>query len=98
MSSPPPPLTPPATSASASKPVSSTGPRYSGRGGAGNYDGGESEATQHAKEEQEARRKEALDAGLAQEIRASLPQQPKRTYHLHEPGRGRRPEDDLTDA
>ncbi|KAI1369207.1 hypothetical protein F5Y08DRAFT_185061 [Xylaria arbuscula] len=89
------------SSPSSSSPSYTGGPRYSGRGGAGNYyDSGleSSEAAQRAKEEQEARRKEALDAGLAQEIRASLPQQPKRTYHLHEPGRGRRFEDDSADV
>ncbi|KAI0191503.1 hypothetical protein EV127DRAFT_67072 [Xylaria flabelliformis] len=68
--------------------------KYSGRGGAGNWTAtaAESEGAKRAKEEQEQRRKEALDAGLAQEIRASLPQQPARTYHLHAPGRGRKPE------
>ncbi|KAI0528072.1 hypothetical protein F5B22DRAFT_583480 [Xylaria bambusicola] len=83
-------------SSSAPKPASSA-PRYSGRGGAGNYDSGESEAARRAKEEQEVRRKEALDAGIAQEIRASLAA-PPRTYHLHQPGRGRKPEDDVADA
>ncbi|KAI0429701.1 hypothetical protein F5Y09DRAFT_254722 [Xylaria sp. FL1042] len=75
-------------------------PRYSGRGGAGNWgdnSNSESEGARQAKDEQEQRRKEALDAGIAREIRASLPQ-PPRTYHLHEPGRGRRPEDDVVDV
>ncbi|KAI1427027.1 hypothetical protein F5Y12DRAFT_712640 [Xylaria sp. FL1777] len=90
---------PPPSKSAQSPPGPSTGSsRYSGRGGAGNWAGpesGESEGTQRAKEEQERRRKEALlDAGIAREIRASLPQQPPRTYHLHEPGRGRRPEVD----
>ncbi|KAI1170738.1 hypothetical protein F4777DRAFT_101839 [Nemania sp. FL0916] len=69
--------------------------KYSGRGGAGNWAGEESEGTRRAKEEQERRRREALDAGIAREIQASMPQQPARTYHLHQPGRGRRPEDDV---
>ncbi|KAI3336699.1 hypothetical protein HD806DRAFT_474507 [Xylariaceae sp. AK1471] len=70
---------------------------YSGRGGAGNWASEEGEETKRAKEEQERRRKEALDAGIAQEIRASLPQ-PPRTYHLHGPGRGRKPEADLANS
>ncbi|KAI1437701.1 hypothetical protein GGR50DRAFT_21109 [Xylaria sp. CBS 124048] len=69
-----------------------TEPKHMGRGGAGNWI--DAETTRRATEEQEQRRKEALDAGFAQEIRASLPQQPPRTYHLHAPGRGRRPEKD----
>ncbi|KAI0876083.1 hypothetical protein GGS24DRAFT_514607 [Hypoxylon argillaceum] len=74
----------------ASSSSSATGTKYSGRGGAGNW-GDSSEGAQRARAEQDQRRKEALDAGIAREIRASLPQ-PPRTYHLHEPGRGRRPE------
>ncbi|RWA12409.1 hypothetical protein EKO27_g2707 [Xylaria grammica] len=86
----------PYTSASSAQPLGSS--KYSGRGGAGNWTDGESEGAKRAKDEQDRRRKEALDAGIAQEIRASIPQ-PPRTYHLHEPGRGRRPEDDdLVDA
>ncbi|KAI0542263.1 hypothetical protein GGR58DRAFT_453299 [Xylaria digitata] len=89
------------TSPSAPKSASSAQPsgssKYSGRGGAGNWADGESEGARRAKDEQDRRRKEALDAGIAQEIRASLAQ-PPRTYHLHEPGRGRRPEDDLVDV
>ncbi|KAI0439604.1 hypothetical protein F4803DRAFT_32618 [Xylaria telfairii] len=79
---------PSSTGAPRSPPGAST---YSGRGGAGNW-AAESEGATRAKEEQDRRRKEALDAGIAQEIRASLPRQPRRTYHLHAPGRGRRPE------
>ncbi|TRX94511.1 hypothetical protein FHL15_004666 [Xylaria flabelliformis] len=89
------------TTSSSSFPPTSTGhpksptsaSKYSGRGGAGNWtSAAESDGAKRAKEEQEQRRKEALDAGFAQEIRASLPQQPARTYHLHAPGRGRKPE------
>ncbi|KAI0391503.1 hypothetical protein F5Y17DRAFT_440277 [Xylariaceae sp. FL0594] len=68
--------------------------KSSGRGGAGNFvmtnTNTMSEEARKAAEEQDARRKEALDAGLAREIRESLPQMPARTYHLHGPGRGRR--------
>ncbi|KAI1822323.1 hypothetical protein F4861DRAFT_397380 [Xylaria intraflava] len=71
--------------------------KYSGRGGAGNWADDESAETKRAKLEQDKRRKEALDAGIAQEIRASLPQ-PPRTYHLHAPGRGRRPDNDVVDS
>ncbi|KAI0118783.1 hypothetical protein GGR51DRAFT_132359 [Nemania sp. FL0031] len=70
--------------------------KYSGRGGAGNWSD-ESEGARRAKVEQERRRQDALDAGIAREIRASLAQ-PPRTYHLHQPGRGRRPEDDVVDV
>jgi hypothetical protein len=59
--------------------------------------GAESDETRRAKEEQERRRQQALDAGIAREIRASLPL-PPRTYHLHGPGRGRRPDEDLVDS
>ncbi|KAI0969212.1 hypothetical protein F4678DRAFT_167953 [Xylaria arbuscula] len=76
----------------------SSSAKHSGRGGAGNWaDDGESEEARLAKAEQEQRRKEALDAGIVQEIRDSLPL-PRRTYHLHEPGRGRRSDDDVVDA
>ncbi|KAI1742213.1 hypothetical protein F4680DRAFT_446280 [Xylaria scruposa] len=81
---------PPASTGTPKSPSSAS--KYSGRGGAGNWSAAESEGAKRAKEEQEQRRKEALDAGIAQEIRASLPQQPARTYHLHAPGRGRKPE------
>ncbi|KAH8166175.1 hypothetical protein CIB48_g2077 [Xylaria polymorpha] len=74
-------------SATPSSTLPSSASTYSGRGGAGNW-AAESEGATRAKEEQDRRRKEALDAGIAQEIRASLPRQPRRTYHLH----GRRPE------
>ncbi|KAI0907961.1 hypothetical protein F4823DRAFT_564292 [Ustulina deusta] len=93
-----PPSSPP-PSKSAQPPPGPSSSRYSGRGGAGNWAAadGESEGARRAKDDQDQRRKAALDAGIVQEIRASLPQ-PPRTYHLHEPGRGRRPEDDLVDA
>ncbi|KAI1167531.1 hypothetical protein F5B18DRAFT_443347 [Nemania serpens] len=83
------------TTAVASVPSS----KHTGRGGAGNWaeGDGESEGARHAKAEQDRRRKEALDAGIAREIRASLPP-PPRTYHLHQPGRGRRPEADGDDV
>ncbi|KAI0552956.1 hypothetical protein F4679DRAFT_533074 [Xylaria curta] len=81
---------PPTSTGTPKSPISAS--KYSGRGGAGNWAAAESEGAKRAKEEQEQRRKEALDAGIAQEIRASLPQQPPRTYHLHAPGRGRKPE------
>ncbi|KAI1282420.1 hypothetical protein F5Y07DRAFT_238969 [Xylaria sp. FL0933] len=98
--SPPPPSSSPPAAQQSSVPSSAGVSRYSGRGGAGNWghSNSESEGARRAKDEQEQRRKEALDAGLAREIRASLPQQPRRTYHLHEPGRGRRPEDDVVDS
>ncbi|KAI1116005.1 hypothetical protein F5Y14DRAFT_98012 [Nemania sp. NC0429] len=93
----------PSTSASASLPddaaaaatttVAPTmpGSKHTGRGGAGNWAEGESEGARTAKAEQDRRRREALDAGIAREIRASLPP-PPRTYHLHQPGRGRKAE------
>ncbi|TGJ87719.1 hypothetical protein E0Z10_g1035 [Xylaria hypoxylon] len=95
----PPPSSSPYTSTptSTSNGQSSGASKYAGRGGAGNWGDGESEGVKLAKDEQDRRRKEALDAGIAQEIRANLPH-PPRTYHLHEPGRGRRPEDDLVDT
>ncbi|KAI0816787.1 hypothetical protein GGR55DRAFT_253758 [Xylaria sp. FL0064] len=101
--SPPPPSSSPPAVQQSSVPSSGGISRYSGRGGAGNWgdsniNSSESEGARRAKDEQEQRRKEALDAGIAREIRASLPQQPQRTYHLHEPGRGRRPEDDVVDS
>ncbi|KAI8634736.1 hypothetical protein F5Y19DRAFT_122934 [Xylariaceae sp. FL1651] len=88
----------PSTTATSSEPAPR--PKYSGRGGAGNWAAdstGESAEVMKAKAEQEQRRKEALDAGIAQEIRANLPQ-PPRIYHLHGPGRGRRPEENLADS
>ncbi|KAI1126675.1 hypothetical protein F5Y10DRAFT_206928 [Nemania abortiva] len=85
-------------SSTSTHPAAAPSSKYSGRGGAGNFGGGgESDGARRAKAEQDQRRKEALDAGIAREIRASLAQ-PPRTYHLHQPGRGRRPEDDVVDV
>ncbi|KAI0143538.1 hypothetical protein GGR57DRAFT_348757 [Xylariaceae sp. FL1272] len=86
------PTTSPATS-SALKAAPAARPTHTGRGGAGNWASGESEEVQRAKAEQEAKRKAALDAGIVQEIRDSLPP-PPRIHHLHAPGRGRRPDED----
>ncbi|GAP87744.2 hypothetical protein SAMD00023353_2800820 [Rosellinia necatrix] len=82
---------------SGSAPPAAPRPQHVGRGGAGNWaaaaDGaaaaatGEGEGARRARDEQDRRRREALDAGIAREIRASIPQ-PPRTYQLH----GRRPE------
>lgn len=73
-----------ATSASSS---SSAGPapRYSGRGGAGNYSHFDANAPRVVDEEQERKRKEALDSGILKDIQESLPK-PSKAYYLHEGG------------
>ncbi|KAI0408768.1 hypothetical protein F4802DRAFT_366374 [Xylaria palmicola] len=94
-----PPTTTTSAPPSAPPPSGTPRPKYSGRGGAGNWagaDGDLSDGARRAGDDQDRRRKEALDAGIAEEIRAALPL-PRRTYHLHEPGRGRRPEGDAAD-
>ncbi|KAI1267422.1 hypothetical protein F5Y18DRAFT_337501 [Xylariaceae sp. FL1019] len=87
------PTSSPATSSPAPQAAPAARPAHTGRGGAGNWASGESEGVQRAKAEQEAKRKAALDAGIVQEIRDSLPP-PPRIHHLHAPGRGRRPGED----
>ncbi|KAI1659556.1 hypothetical protein F4813DRAFT_336747 [Daldinia decipiens] len=66
------------------------GGALSGRGGAGNWtsEHGESEPYD---QEQERKRREALDAHILQDIRDSLPQPPK-IHYMHGPGRGRKPD------
>jgi hypothetical protein len=41
--------------------------------------------------EQERKRAAALEAGMLEEVRASLPQQPPRVFHMHGPGKRRTP-------
>ncbi|KAK6953028.1 hypothetical protein Daesc_005326 [Daldinia eschscholtzii] len=68
------------------------GGALSGRGGAGNWtaqsEHGEPEPYD---QEQERKRREALDAHILQDIRDSLPQPPK-IHYMHGPGRGRKPD------
>ncbi|KAI1469364.1 uncharacterized protein F4812DRAFT_422826 [Daldinia caldariorum] len=65
-------------------------PRHSGRGGAGNWTS-EHAGAEPYDQEQERKRREALDAHILQDIRDSLPQPPK-IHYMHGPGRGRKPD------
>ncbi|KAI1074343.1 hypothetical protein F5B20DRAFT_441084 [Whalleya microplaca] len=68
--------------------TTTTTPRaaMSGRGGSGNWATGD---TQVYDAEQERKRREALDAGILRDIRASLPRPPPKIHYMHGPGRGR---------
>ncbi|KAI1144461.1 hypothetical protein F5Y05DRAFT_28051 [Hypoxylon sp. FL0543] len=70
-----------------------TAPRsgLSGRGGAGNWEESKGEGEAFYDPAQEHKRREALDAGILQDIRESLPP-PPRIHYMHGPGRGRKPE------
>ncbi|KAI2783015.1 hypothetical protein F4815DRAFT_413677 [Daldinia loculata] len=66
------------------------GGALSGRGGAGNWTSEHGEFEPYD-QEQERKRREALDAHILQDIRDSLPQPPK-IHYMHGPGRGRKPD------
>ncbi|OTB17874.1 hypothetical protein K445DRAFT_315612 [Daldinia sp. EC12] len=89
----PPPSSPKSQDQSHPQPQSPRrGGALSGRGGAGNWttqsEHGESEPYD---QEQERKRREALDAHILRDIRDSLPQPPK-IHYMHGPGRGRKPD------
>ncbi|KAI0122262.1 hypothetical protein F4814DRAFT_408119 [Daldinia grandis] len=66
------------------------GGALSGRGGAGNWTSEHGEGEPYD-QEQERKRREALDAHILEDIRDSLPQPPK-IHYMHGPGRGRKPD------
>ncbi|KAI1808607.1 hypothetical protein F4811DRAFT_499993 [Daldinia bambusicola] len=82
-------VTPPSTSAAQDQ-AHIQQPRHSGRGGAGNWTSEHAGSEPHDQEE-ERKRREALDAHILEDIRDSLPQPPK-IHYMHGPGRGRKPD------
>ncbi|KAI1340527.1 hypothetical protein F5Y15DRAFT_42149 [Xylariaceae sp. FL0016] len=90
----------PVSATSSSLPKPSARP-FSGRGGAGNFtptgdaakDGADGDKVYDP--EQEAKRKQALDADIFRDVRENLPQPPK-IHYMHGPGRGRK--DEVTDG
>ncbi|ORY70153.1 uncharacterized protein BCR38DRAFT_333275 [Pseudomassariella vexata] len=69
-----------------SKPAQTARAGLSGRGGAGNWTTDEGQKVYN--EEQEKKRKAALDAQVFNDVKAGL-QPPRRVYHMHDAGHGK---------